>query len=577
MDEEKKIDAATHEELIQKLKEPVEEQQSDLDSLPLDLKFELLLHRKVCDKSTTQRTSMRKYYRDIYNRTGIIPEGIFHSEGRKVSGRKGTLPQEVEKKFIEMIKAAVADINDAGFITKNLRKVVNFHRRLEDKFGDIPIDALYRLVHKHGLKKYLEKPDYDDDKQNKILASFQSLPVFDLIQIDGCQFHYVEIRDENGHWARPHAIEFLDTGSRYMFMLEIYFSESNGNTVEAFAQFLRSTQFPKKTIGLRPDQAKGFLNLKRPVHELNLKYSYPGQFYFAQDFARVRKAKDKPHLESSHRRLHGFEDFIISKLPPEKLSERIPGVKIKTQSGRIEIVTITRFDITLDQLRATGLHQKYRSEHNERPHTFSEAGRQAKWRPVEKMQPYLDSVPTFKFKEEDIEDCLKYGFRKEKATVSPSGKIRFKKFDYQVMIGDFSGISKIINVKVSEYKNKLYIFEPDEKGLCIGEAIRISEYKEPEHVQKVKEKKLKQNEFEQLVAYLERCGMTIRKIQLERLLELYKQGLKPEIAVAIIAMHKSTYDNYLNNFDKSQVGIILCNLFFTHVTEYLRNHGASLK
>ena len=29
MDEEKKIDAATHEELIQKLKEPVEEQQSD--------------------------------------------------------------------------------------------------------------------------------------------------------------------------------------------------------------------------------------------------------------------------------------------------------------------------------------------------------------------------------------------------------------------------------------------------------------------------------------------------------------------------------------------------------------------
>jgi len=546
----------------------------DEDAISQDVEFELLLHRKTCGKTVSQRTSMKKYYRDIYKKTGVFPGGLLIREGRKASGRKSTLSKEVEKRFIEMVKeAADDDVNACGFITKNLRTIVNFHRRLEEEFGKIPVDALYPLAVKHNLKKYLEKPDYNNNEQNKILSAFLSMSAFDMIQIDGCEFKYIEIKDESGFFKRPCNIEFMDLGSRYMLAMDIYFSESNENCVDAFSKFLRSTPFPEKTINIRPDRSKGFLNLKRVLHELNLKYSFPKKFYFSEDFARARKPKDKAHLESSHRRLHGFEDFIINKLPPERLSERVSGVKIKTKSGRIEIVTISRFDITLEQLRDTGLCQRYVCEHNERLHTFSESGRQQKWKPKDKMEIFLKGAQTFRFKEADIEDCLKYGFRKEKASVSHTGQIRFKNRDYQVVSGDFYGGRNRVNVKVSEYKNKLYVFEPVENGVGIGEAILIDEYKPSEQVKKTIEKKLKQNEFETLAQYLEKQGMTIKKTQLERLMELYKQGLNYEIAAEIIQKHKNIYDCYLNNprFDPSQVGIILCNLFFTHFIEHKKN------
>jgi hypothetical protein len=547
----------------------------DLDSISIDLRFEILLHRKTCGKSTSQRTSMRKYYRDLYKKTGIIPDGLHYVEGRKASGRKRVLSKDVEKRFIEMVKnSATDDINAHGFITKNLRTVVNFHRKLQEEFGPIPLDALYRLVKKRGLKKYLEKPDYGDDKQDKILGSFHSLAVFEMIQMDGCEFKYIEIKDDNGGWQRPCVIEIMDTGSRYMLAMDTYFSESNENSVDIFTQFLRSTQFPQKTINIRPDRAKGFLNLKRPIHELNREYSFPGKFYFSEDFARANKAKDKPHLESSHRRLHGFEDFIMDKLPHEKLTERVPGVKIKNRSGKIEIVTISRFDITNDELRNSGIIKRYMKEHNERRRMFSESGRQKSWEPKEKFETYLRSVETFKFQEVDIEDCLKYGFRKDKATVAPDGRIRFRNCDYKVVIGDFYGGTKRVKVKVSQYQNKLYIFEPAENGVGIGEAIRIDELVQAERMTKFKKKKLKTNEFEQLVAYLQQQGMTLKKTQLERLTEIYKRGLNADISRKIIKQNQKTYDSYLKTrqFGNLQVGIILFNLFVTHFTEYEKKH-----
>ena len=282
----------------------------------------------------------------------------------------------------------------------------------------------------------------------------------------------------------------------------------------------------------------------------------------------------KAHLESSHRRLHGFEDFIISKLPQDKMIERVPGVKVKNTSGKVEIATISRFDISLEELRKTRFIELYRKEHNERARIFSVAGRYKKWQPMEKFKDYISNCETFYFKETDIEECLKYGFRKEIAHVRPNGKIRFKNKDYQVVTGDFYGGIKSIKVKVSEHNKKLYIFELPENGIGIGEAMLISETEKPIYKIKknTKEKILKKNEFEHLVIYLERQGMTIKKTQLERLMLLHKKGLNVETAKKIIEIHKKTYNSYLKNssFNNLQVGIILCNLFFTHFAEYKR-------
>ena len=132
----------------------------------------------------------------------------------------------------------------------------------------------------------------------------------DMLIKDGLQIPS-KIRNDNGYWQKPNVIEFYDTGSRHMFILDAYFSESSYNSLDLFTQFLLSTPFPQKKIRIRPDNAKGFLNLKRTINALNLKHSTPNGFYMEPDFAKIHSPKDKAHLESSHRSPHNFEIRII--------------------------------------------------------------------------------------------------------------------------------------------------------------------------------------------------------------------------------------------------------------------------
>ncbi|MDM8539324.1 integrase, partial [Desulfobacterales bacterium HSG17] len=281
----------------------------DNSTLALDDRFLSLLHKKIMHKRGAAKRQAKKYYIDQYKKTGVIPSPLILAgkgimEGRRCSGRKRSLSQKVEKHFIEMVKAS-ADLDDNRFIfvTQKARTITNYHKWLEEDFGwKISQHALRSCAKRENLNIYLKKPDFDEDQQAD--TYFNPEPVFDLVQVDGCNFHYLKIRDENGHWRKPQVIEFYDTGSRYMFVLDVYFSESSLNSVDLFTQFLLSTPFPNKKIRIRPDNAKGFLNLKRPIRELNLKYSIPEKFYMEPDFSRVNAPKDKVHLESSHRHLH---------------------------------------------------------------------------------------------------------------------------------------------------------------------------------------------------------------------------------------------------------------------------------
>ncbi|MBW1833339.1 MAG: hypothetical protein JRI62_00690 [Deltaproteobacteria bacterium] len=149
---------------------------------------------------------------------------------------------------------------------------------------------------------------------------FNAEPVFDLIQVDGCASRYFKIRDKKRIWKKPQVI-----------------------AVDLFTQFLLSTPFPEKKIRLRPDNAKGFLNLKRSINALNLKHSLPGGFYMESDFSRVCAPKDKVHLESSHRSLHNFEIRII-KAFENRIVKTEPGYVFK--NGKREKITITLLDGT---------------------------------------------------------------------------------------------------------------------------------------------------------------------------------------------------------------------------------------
>lgn len=215
----------------------------DISHLSRDEQFKRLLHKKLLDKTGSVKRRLKKYYKDKYGKTDVIPaplqlvqEGIV--EGRKCSGRPRTLTPDVQQRFIEMVKASCDhDNNEFVFISRKMRSLSNYHNFLEQEFmKNISIEALRHFSKQQNLKQYLTKPDYDEPPQEQYY--FETRSVFDLIQMDGCNFCYFKIRNDEGEWQKPQVIEFFDTGSRYMFVLDVFFSESSLNSVDLFTQFL---------------------------------------------------------------------------------------------------------------------------------------------------------------------------------------------------------------------------------------------------------------------------------------------------------------------------------------------------
>jgi len=545
------------------------EEPIDISNLSLDDQFLILLHKKIMNKKGSAQRRSKKYYKDQYKKTGVIPEPLLLAgkgimEGRKCSGMKRVLSHDVKNRFIEMVKAS-CNSDDPRFIyiTRKARKVTNYHKFLEEDFKKkIPIHALRHLVQKENLNLYLKRPDFDETPVNQ--GYFNPEEVFDLIQVDGCKFQYIKIKDENEMWKKPQVIEFLDTGSRYMFIMEFYFSETSLAAVDLFIKLLLEVPFPKKRIRFRPDRAKGFLNLKRPIQELNLKYSMPGGFYMDPDFARVRSPKHKVHLESSHRSLHNFEIHIIKKFE-DRIAKTEPGFIFK--GNKKEQITVTFLDITMQELRQCGMLEHYRREHNDNPHRFSEGGRTQKWIPGKKLQEYLAEKETMEFNPAHLNAFMKYGFDKKKATVKKDKTVTFDKRQYTVVEGveKFSSF-KSTTVKVSHYNNKLYIFEDKNDGICLGEALCQGPSIKPEHVTKKAEKRLKQNEVELIAGYLEKKEMNV---DMNILISYYRNGLTISIAKAVFEKNTTRYEKLAASLQvPNRAGFVKFNAFLMDCKKY---------
>ena len=67
-----------------------------MDDLTLDERFDLLLHKKLMNKKGSAFRRAKKYYKDQYHKTGIIPGPLLLAEkgimeGRRCSGRPRSL------------------------------------------------------------------------------------------------------------------------------------------------------------------------------------------------------------------------------------------------------------------------------------------------------------------------------------------------------------------------------------------------------------------------------------------------------------------------------------------------------
>ncbi len=541
----------------------------DISKLCLDDQFMILLHKKIMHKTGSAKRRAKKYYIDQYKKTGLIPKplqlaaaGIM--EGRKCSGRCCALSPDVKNRFIQMVKAS-CDTNDPNFIyiTRKARTITTFHKLLEEEFQkNISIHALRRVVAQQNLSLYLQKPDFDQPHRAK--GFFNPEKVFDLVQVDGCKFQYIKIRDQNGKWRKPQVIEFYDTGSRYLFGLEFYFSESSLNALDLFSRFLLDVPFPKKRIRLRPDRAKGFLNLKRPIHELNIKYSMPDAFYMEADFTGRKSPKHKVHLESSHRSLHNFEIRIIKKFE-DQIVKTEPGFCFK--GNKKEPIMVTCLDITIEQLRQSRMLEVYRRQHNDSTHRFSESGKTQTWVPGQKLKAYLSDQQTMQFDPDHIDDFIRYGFDKRKASVSTQKTITYDKRKYTVVVGaeKFSSY-KSTPVHVSYHNNKLYIFEPKKDGVFLGEALCQQPSQKPESVVKKSQKRLKQNELEQIAAYLQNRQMSV---DINSLICCYQSGLNFNIAKTVFENNTKRYDQLVAKLQQPErAGFARFNAFVIDFQRY---------
>lgn len=546
----------------------------DLSRLSLDDQFMILLHKKLMDKKGSAKRRAKKYYMDQYKKTGVIPkplqlagQGIM--EGRKCSGRPPALSREIKRRFIEMVKAS-CDAEDPSFIyiTRKARRITTYHKFLEEEFQkNVSIHALRRLVRRENLYLYLQQPDFDQEQPAQ--GYFNPEEVFGLVQVDGCKFQYFKIRDEKGYWRKPQVIEFYDTGSRYMFVLECYFSETSLNAVDLFSRFLLDVPFPKKKIRLRPDRAKAFLNLKRPIHELNIKYSMPGGFYMDPDFSATRSPKHKVHLESSHRSLHNFEIRIIKRFE-DRIAKTEPGFIFK--GNRKEQIIVTCLDIHIEELRQSHMIDRYRREHNEARHRFSEGGKTQAWIPLKRLQQYLSDQETMDFDPAHMDAFMKYGFDKKKATVSKDKTILCNKQKYAVVVGaDKFSSYKSTPVKISHYNGKLYIFEDRKDGICLGEAVCQEPSPTPKSVTENAEKRLKKNEVEQICTYLEDKQMSV---DMKSLICCYQSGLTFNIAKAVFEANRERYQKLVAKLqDPQRAGFVRFNAFIIDIKRHHQRHA----
>jgi len=540
-----------------------------MDNLTLDDRFHLLLHKKIMNKTGSAKRRSKKYYKDLYKKTGIIPsplllveKGIM--EGRKCSGRPRSFDEPTKKRFVQMVIAS-CDPSSQGFIfiTQKARTIKNYHHWLEKELNrPISLGALRRCVKRENLKHYLTKPDFEDDipEQN----CFKPEPVFDLIQMDGCKFRYLKIRNDNGHWQKPQVIEFYDTGSRHMLILDAYFSESSLNSVDLFTQLLLSTPFPEKRIRIRPDNAKGFLNLKRAINAVNLKHSTPDRFYMEPDFSRVHAPKDKAHLESSHRSLHNFEIRIIKEFE-NRIVKTVPEFIFSNKKKKK--ITVTYLDINLHDLKASLLMEEYRYEHNSTRHYFSEEGKVSAWIPDKKFTQYFTTgIDTLTFSPGQVKEYMKYGFKKIKATVSKKKTIRFSNQDYYVTLGvELFSSHKSTPVQISQYNDKLFIFEPKDNGVLWGEALAKKPFEKPLRSSTLPEA----NELDQIIIFLEQHSMVIDR---PLLIQTHHQGLCLTTAKQIFKNNQQRYIAYAKKMRQpdNMKGLALFNAFILDCQNYQR-------
>lgn len=526
--------------------------------------FEDLLARFCVGKTPTQRAATMWRYRQIYKATGEIPVVLLQDgrDGRKGrSGKKTTLTDAVLVRFEALIKEKT-DKDSLMYSTKRLRRVTVLHRALERELGEkIAINKLRTFLKNRPDLEALRSQSDGDDKPVRDTKSYPAEPVGKVILMDGVTADYFQLvgGDFKNKPLTPTWIELFDMGSRKFLAMHAYASESNASSCDIFDKFIRNNQFMPQHTHIRPDNAKGFLNLKPVLHDLNnhIKARKDG-FMFIDDFARPLKAKDKAHLESSHRLLHDFEGEVIDHF--YRLGKVI-GKKdgMRKVGNRMEAIKVTLIDATLEELNASGLTERYVAMFNNESHRFTEENVTTPWIPSERWESAFNEQMAdtggefISFGEAESRVVRLHGCRKKIGSIGKNGLITFNKVNYKapdslLNMGVWSRTAPT-KVWVGQIEDgSITIFSKEHDGRVIGELLEVAANQAPKHITDKINAKIAKTDTDtrrlDVIEALRKYDFTItqgEKGNYHLLTQLFNLGLDIELTKELLKENKERY------------------------------------
>ncbi len=131
-------------------------------------------------------------------------------------------------------------------------------------------------------------------------------------------------------------------------------------------------------------------------------------------------------------------------------------------------------------------------------------------------------------------------------------------------------------VKISGYRDKLFIFEPGQDGILLGEALAKKPFDRPDKPGP----KMQPDELDTIILLLEKHSMDVDR---PVLIEMYHRGLTPARAEQVLDHNQSRYTDYLKKVRQPEARkrqalfnafILDCqkSIYTTHVATYA-SHG----
>lgn len=188
--------------------------------------------------------------------------------------------------------------------------------------------------------------------------------------------------------------------------------------------------------------------------------------------------------------------------------------------------------------------------------------------PDQKLSDFFRAVPeVLSFSPVQAKEYIKYGFKKTTAKVSKKKIIRFDKQDYYVTVGaELFSSHKSTPVHISQYNDKLFIFEPAANGILLGEALAQKPYEKPARTSSCEPEP---SELELIISFLEQYDMVVDR---SPLIEYHHKGLTLIMTKKIVQLNLDRYRAYMRKIRKpaKRTGEAIFNAFLLDCQNHLR-------